>query len=204
MKAATGIWAMSSVILSTWVITLSTLLRYLPLSKKSMWQILQKLKAMSLVQIFTSYDDNCAGTWKVLSISSRDKLKTILWIFIIQSHLNLLLTVLMLNVFSAEQIYILTWGQGRGVTKPKFRMKHESMMSLPSIQWTDFLTNSSFSLKGKNFLDALFWSLSISLKVKRVKKKMLVLWIRIEQTIINALLLFKKNNVYVYGITQPN
>ena len=30
MKAATGMWAMSSVILSTWVITLSTLSRYLP------------------------------------------------------------------------------------------------------------------------------------------------------------------------------
>ena len=30
MKAATGMWAMSSVILSTWVITLSTLSRYFP------------------------------------------------------------------------------------------------------------------------------------------------------------------------------
>ena len=30
MKAATGMWSMSSVILSTWVITLSTLSRYLP------------------------------------------------------------------------------------------------------------------------------------------------------------------------------
>ena len=78
MKAATGMWATSSVILSTRVITLSTLSRYLP-KDGNVFVFVYLLS-------FTSYNDNCTGIRNIHAIGFRNKLDTIPCIFIIQSH----------------------------------------------------------------------------------------------------------------------
>ena len=76
---------MSSVILSTWVITLSTLLIYLPeLENVSFYN-----SCLRVYQSETCNNDNCAGSRNIHSLASRIKLETILRAFISQSHSNL-------------------------------------------------------------------------------------------------------------------
>ena len=68
---------MSSVILSTWVITLSTLSRYLPKDEN---------KVLEVLNVATCYNDNCAGTGNTHTISFSNKVQTLPCVFIIQSH----------------------------------------------------------------------------------------------------------------------
>ena len=109
MKADTGMWSISSVILSTWVITLSILSRYLPkdgnLFVLSGW-----------FSSFTCNNYNCAGTGNIHAMSFRNKLHIIFFVFIIQSHLYLLLKFFSKTVKRDLQHHsdTLTCGQGRG------------------------------------------------------------------------------------------
>ena len=78
MKEATGMCAMSSVIMSTWVITLSTLSRYLPKDVVAHIYLLQKsrfiyhLPAMiTIVQVLGTFIPWVLGTsWRPLRVSA--------------------------------------------------------------------------------------------------------------------------------------
>ena len=48
------------------------------------------LSCLSVYQSETCNNDNCAGTGNIHSVASRNKHSTILWVFIIQDHRNLI------------------------------------------------------------------------------------------------------------------
>ena len=78
---------MSSVILSTWVITLSTLSRYLPQHGINVFvKDLMLKEVLSSISYITCYNHNCAGTGNIHAMRFRNKIESIPCVFIIQSH----------------------------------------------------------------------------------------------------------------------
>ena len=137
-------------------------------SSQSQFQLHDK---SMICYLHTCYDDNCTGTWNIHAISLRNKLRTVPCVIIIQSHSYLFIKVYMQIYisrprtgisFSLFQQFIctfaLTCGQGREASQPKLSRKQLSIMSLPSIQETDLLKNSSFSASVIVILIVLFGS----------------------------------------------